>query len=159
MNEELLHDTIGQISEELTAAVDALRHRKRFPWATLCAAAACLCIIAGLFFPNLSARNDSRQEMMQDEHMTEAGNTDTVCLRAIVLEVHNSYLLVSTQASESGNTTADSTSTAYSAIEVSLPKRADVFSVGDEVTIFYDGTMLERYPPVIPTVYRIEKVG
>lgn len=158
MNEELLHDAIGQIGEGLTVPVDALRRRRKFPWAGLCAAAACLCIVIGLAYPGFSARNDSQQEMMQDEHMTEAKNSHTVCLQATVVEVYDSYLVVSTQTAESGSTAADSMSTAYSAIEVSLPEGAEDFSAGDQVEIFYDGIMLERYPPVIPTVYKIEKV-
>lgn len=47
---EHIHDALTLLPEELVAPVDALRRKKRIPWKGLCAVAACLCLVAGLWF-------------------------------------------------------------------------------------------------------------
>lgn len=72
-------------------------------------------------------------------------------LRATVLEVHDSYLLVSPEGGTPESSTADK-------IEVSI-KNKEVWpipSVGDTVLIIYDGNVQETYPARIPNVYRVE---
>lgn len=46
---EHIHDALTLLPEELLTPVDALRRRKRFRWQPIAAAAACLCLIAGLW--------------------------------------------------------------------------------------------------------------
>lgn len=50
MNAESLHDAITLLPEELLIPVDRLRQKKRVPWKSLIAVAACFCILLGLRF-------------------------------------------------------------------------------------------------------------
>ena len=45
MNEQHIHDAIGEISEELIDPVARLRMKKRYPVAKWVAAAACVCLV------------------------------------------------------------------------------------------------------------------
>lgn len=47
---ENIHDALTLLPDDLIAPVDALRRKKRIPWRSLTAAAACLCLCAGLYF-------------------------------------------------------------------------------------------------------------
>jgi len=48
MRVDVLHDAMTLLPEELLLPVDALRRKKRFPWRSLLATAACLCLVVGL---------------------------------------------------------------------------------------------------------------
>ena len=50
MKAESLQDAITLLPEELLIPVDRLRQKKRFPWKSLIAAAACFCLLVGLQF-------------------------------------------------------------------------------------------------------------
>lgn len=70
-NAEHIHDALSLLPDELLAPVDALRQKKRFPWKSLTALAACLCLIAGLwlFFPgavSMDSANGSAENLPQD---------------------------------------------------------------------------------------------
>ena len=49
MNAENLQDAISLLPEEMIADVDRLRQRKSTPWKALVAAAACVCLLTGLW--------------------------------------------------------------------------------------------------------------
>ena len=50
MNAETLQDAITLLPEDLLIPVDRLRQKKRVPWKSLVAVAACLCLLVGLRF-------------------------------------------------------------------------------------------------------------
>lgn len=50
MNAENLQDAISLLPEEMLADVDRLRQKKRAPWKGVIAAAACLCLLASLWW-------------------------------------------------------------------------------------------------------------
>lgn len=50
INPEHIHDALTLLPEELLSPVAALRQKKRVPWKHLTAVAACLCLVAGLWF-------------------------------------------------------------------------------------------------------------
>ena len=50
MKPETFQDAMTLLPEELLEPVDALRQKKRFPWRSVLATAACLCLVAGLAF-------------------------------------------------------------------------------------------------------------
>ena len=49
MNAEQLQDAISLLPEEMVADVDRLRQRKSTPWKGVIAAAACICLLTGLW--------------------------------------------------------------------------------------------------------------
>ena len=49
MNAENLQDAISLLPEEMVADVDRLRRKKHTPWKALVAAAACICLLTGLW--------------------------------------------------------------------------------------------------------------
>lgn len=50
MNAEQFQDAITLLPEDLLQPVDALRRRKRVPWPSILATAACFCLLVGLAF-------------------------------------------------------------------------------------------------------------
>lgn len=52
MNAENLHDAISLLPEDLLTPVDQLRQKKRIPWRSITAVAACLCLAVGLWLIN-----------------------------------------------------------------------------------------------------------
>lgn len=48
MKADEFHDAMTLLPEELLEPVDALRRKKRFPWRSVLATAACLCLVVGL---------------------------------------------------------------------------------------------------------------
>lgn len=52
MKVETLHDAISLLPEELLTPVDRLRQKKRMPWKSITAVAACLCLAVGFFLLN-----------------------------------------------------------------------------------------------------------
>ena len=61
MNPEKLQDAISLLPEALLTPVDRLRQKKRVPWKSIAAVAACLCLVIGLsfLFPGASTAMDS----------------------------------------------------------------------------------------------------
>ena len=49
MNPEQLHDAISLLSDDLLVPVDKLRQKKRIPWKSVAALAACACLVVGLW--------------------------------------------------------------------------------------------------------------
>ena len=70
---------------------------------------------------------------------------------AMVIEVHEQYLLVEPEIGSTERTSADR-------IEISLQNKGSwpIPRVGDEVMVVYDGLIQETYPARITNVYRIE---
>ena len=78
-------------------------------------------------------------------------SSDHSQLRATVLEVHDSYLLVAPEGGTPERSVADK-------IEVSLKERESwpIPQVGDAILVVYDGNIQETYPARITNVYRVE---
>lgn len=88
MNPEKLHDALNQLPDDLIAAADALRQRKKTPlvWKRLVPVAACFVLVLGalyaalpLLHPKGAAENAAPMEMMQDSmsQMELAGVPET----------------------------------------------------------------------------------
>lgn len=73
MNAEQLHDALSGLSEDMLTQVDALRRKKHMSWKSLTAVAACLFLVAGLwfFFPGDITATDSAT----GSGIPEVGNT------------------------------------------------------------------------------------
>lgn len=58
---EHIHDALTLLPDELLEPVDALRQKRRIPWKSVTATAACLCLVAGLwlFAPNTALKGAS----------------------------------------------------------------------------------------------------
>lgn len=104
MNPEILHDAISRLPEDLLTPVDALRQKKRFPWKSLSALAACLCLAAGLwlFFPGgISMDNSNGSAMPPEEGLgsisdgfSQEESATQSPWDAKVTQVYETYILV-----------------------------------------------------------------
>lgn len=68
---EHIHDALTLLPEELLKPVDALRRKKRIPWKGMTAAAACLCLVVGLWFllpgaVSMDSANGSAEYLPED---------------------------------------------------------------------------------------------
>ena len=76
MKTENLVDALGLLPEELLEEADLLRQKKRFPWKPVTALAACLCLVAGLWFMNPGNKSmDAAPENAggtRDEHFPQS---------------------------------------------------------------------------------------
>lgn len=63
-----IHDALNLLPDDLLAPVEAMRQRKRFPWRSVTAVAACLCLGVGLwyFFPGLTMKNGAAEAMPEN---------------------------------------------------------------------------------------------
>jgi hypothetical protein len=52
---EHIHDALTLLPDDLLEPVDALRQKRRIPWKSITATAACLCLVAGLWLLNPGA--------------------------------------------------------------------------------------------------------
>ena len=174
MNEHLIHDAIGEISEELIDPVAKLRQKKRYPVIKWAAVAACLCLVLslplGLGSKNgLKMENTTGSPEMENENLfsgmldrvdgaadVTVGAADVTvgtAFRAKVLEVQEKSLLVTPLEGEKELLSSDK-------IYVSLGKLAQVpeIRVGDILMIHYDGMIQETYPAQINGTYAIDIV-
>ncbi len=171
MNEAQLHDALGELPEELLAPVDALRTRKRTPWVKWISMAACLALIVGFstwllpdFFGGVAMDNageaapelqygclDDAGMAPNDCVQNSASSTGLHSFRATVLEVHDTYLLVTPKEGQPEASTAGQ-------IEVSLPQLQQLpdIAIGDAIEIFYDGMLQETFPARATKVFRID---
>ena len=167
MNEHLIHDAIGEISEELIDPVAKLRQKKRYPVIKWAAVAACLCLVLslplGLGSKNgLKMENTAGSPEMENENLFSgildrvdgaADVTVGTAFRAKVLEVQEKSLLVTPLEGEKELLSSDK-------IYISLGKLAQVpeIRVGDILMIHYDGMIQETYPAQINGTYAIDIV-
>ena len=149
MNEQHIHDAIGELSEEILAPVAKLRQKKRYPVAPWVAAAACVCLLLCLPMGMLdkaapeSALNNGTAEMQKEDLFYGAtmdkANADI--FQAKVLEVYEGTALVEPLEGEQERSSADK-------FHISLQHLKDLpeIQVGDVVEIVYDGLIQETYP-------------
>ena len=167
MKESQLHDALNELDEELIMPVAALRAKKRYPWMKWVAMAACFCLIlsvpflwqtssdnaAGSVVQNMS--QDKVYGYMADSSSNEAlsGSVSVAFFTAQVLEVHETYLVVSPLEGEREYGSTDR-------IEVSLAGISQLpqFTVGDTVRVFYSGELEEVHPVRADGVWKIEIV-
>lgn len=103
INGECIHDALTLLPDELLAPVDALRRKKRIPWKSLGALAACVCLVAGLWLllpsgaVSKDSSNGSAENLPQEGHgaiadsiIQESGNGEY--LTATVLSVHDDHI-------------------------------------------------------------------
>ena len=72
--------------------------------------------------------------------------------KGTVLEVLDGAILVSVNEDEDEIKSSDKMSVS---LNTKVKDSMTSFKVGDKVTVFYDGSILESYPAQIPTVYAI----
>ena len=163
MNGSQIHNTIGELSEDLIAPVAKLRMKKRHPVLKWAAVAACLCLILSLSLgrngPWLVKFESTVDDALQENDYS--GVADSVhtsvhasAFRAKVLEVHaGSGILVQPLKGETERNTADRFEVSFRNVE-QIPQ----IKVGDIVEIVYDGRIQEIYPCRIPGTITIEVI-
>lgn len=115
-----------------------MNYKKPGFWIILTAIVTCI-VVAVCFLTN----------PIKDDNENPSNPAVECQFRALVMEVHDQYLLVEPVNGSAERNSADR-------IEVSLPDQTAMPKVGDEVTIVYDGQIQETYPARITNVYRID---
>ena len=104
MKPDVFHDAITLLPEDLLEPVDALRQRKRFPWKSMLATAACLCLVTGLALgyakviaPASAEDADyiNKSEMPMEENAVNQSQAEAPSLVEVV-EVAEDYVMVVT---------------------------------------------------------------
>ena len=159
MNEQHIHDALGELSEEILAPVAKLRQKKRYPIAPWIATAACLCLLLCLPMDRLdkaapeSALDNGTAEMEKEDIFYGAtmDKANAAIFRAKVLEVYDGTALVEPLEGEQELSSSDK-------FHISLGHLQDLpeIQVGDVVEITYDGLIQETYPCRITGTLRIK---
>lgn len=105
--------------------------------------AICICIAAMLLFSGCAKMN-----------MNTVVNEPN--FSGIVTEVYENSILVAVNEGEDALKSSDLISVS---LDVQLKDSMTDFSVGDEVRVYYDGTIAESYPAQVHTVYAIVLVS
>ena len=101
MNAETFHDAISLLPEEMVADVDRLRQRKSTPWKGVIAAAACVCLLVGVWAlhnggikaeSGNSAPNCAEDAGAGMEHSQDCSQTTP--MEAIIVEVQEDRIIV-----------------------------------------------------------------
>lgn len=102
MTAEHIHDALNYLSDDLLQATDALRQKKRIPWKSFAALAACACLVAGLwlFFPGVTAMDSATENALPETEDLQASSTTGEYICALVVAVQTDKILVTTAQSE-----------------------------------------------------------
>ena len=122
-----------------------MNYKKPAFWIIIAAIVTCIVVaVCFLTNPKTNPNNDPSLPLdIQDPNASQ--------FAATVLEVHDTYLLVTPEPGSIAATSADK-------IEVSLQNLESIptFRVGNTILIVYDGYIQETYPARVNTVYRVE---
>jgi len=99
MNGEKLMDAMNLLPNDILEETDKLRKRKTFPWKSLTALAACLCLVAGLWLVSPALRGVSSAESAEapaqevadahfSDHQASTGHSKAVFTVVAVYEDH-----------------------------------------------------------------------
>lgn len=101
MKAESLHDAISLLPEELLTPVDRLRQKKRVPWKSLAAVAACLCLVVGLWLLNpgnmvaMDSANSGAGAPERGDLVTESAQSGSTAGYVVeVIRVDEGYAIV-----------------------------------------------------------------
>ena len=146
MNPELLHDAISLLPTDLLADVDHLRQKKAKPWKGLLAAAACLCLVVGLWhiLPDDMKAMDAENGNGMGMDYQSAESATAAPMTATVIEVQEDQIIVLP-----GEVFTDT-----QPVTVLLTELEDipVLEANQNIRIYYS----ETTDPLIP--YRIEVI-
>ena len=149
MNEQHIHEAMGELSEQILAPVAKLRQKKRYPVAPWVAAAACVCLLIclpkGVFDTAKaeSAMPNAALDMELEDHFYGAtmDKVNVAIFRAKVLDVDERAVLVEPLEGARELLSADK-------FYISLHHLQDLpeMQVGDILEITYNGLIRESYP-------------
>lgn len=151
MNAEQLQDAISLLPEEMVADVDQLRRKKPNPWKGIIAAAACLCVLVGLWSlgnggikaESGSAAPDRYYNDDADMESAESNSQVAPGMTATVVEVQEDRIIV---------LPGETLTSIAQPITVMLTQLEDIPTLekNQRIRIYYN----EKTDPLIP--YKIE---
>lgn len=103
---DTLHDAISLLPQDLLIPVDRLRQKKRVPWKSAAALAACLCLVVGLWFSNppvkvaTDSANGKGEEAEYEPMATHQFSTTASGIAVKVLRVEEKHLVVAQEEPE-----------------------------------------------------------
>ena len=157
MKPETFQDAMTLLPEELLTPVDALRQKKRFPWKSVLATAACLCLVVGLalgyaqIIAPASAENAAGDaEMPMQEAVTQSKAEEPSLVEVVRVEADHIFVV--------NATSNNSDSCALRApIKITFEKVSTLpaFEVGQRLLIYWDSADYDSTEHMI-TPYRIE---
>lgn len=155
MKPEIFQDAMTLLPEELLEPVDALRQKKRFPWRSVLATAACLCLVVGLalgyarIIAPASMEADENMAPPQQENVSQSQTEEPSLVE--VVQVEADYVMVVNASAISGDSCA-----LRAPIKLYFEKLTQVpaLQVGQILEIYWN---TEDYDPVehAITPYRI----
>lgn len=165
MNAEKLMDAMNLLPDDLLEETDALRQKKRIPWKSLTALAACLCLAVGLWFAlpgtktadsafDSAAENGAETENVKDGSGITAGeqqsSSTTGFIDVTVAEVCEDYITVTADMHED---ISDRTP-----IEVSLKELEEIpqLETGQHIRLYLGIQSEESYEGTVLTPHKIE---
>ena len=146
MKPETFQDAMTLLPEELLAPVDALRRKKRFPWKSVLATAACFCLVVGLavgysrIIAPASAEDAEENMAPAQEHCSQSKTDPPSLVEVVQVEADHVYVVYA------GNATGDSCAL-RAPIKLTFEKLPQVpdLKVGQRLHIYWD---MEDHDPV-----------
>lgn len=98
MTPEHIHDALNYLPDDLLEATDALRQKKRIPWRSVTAVAACACLAVGLwlFFPGATAMDNATESDQLEGENYHSESSTAEFITALVVEVEADRIWVTT---------------------------------------------------------------
>lgn len=161
MKPEQLQDAMTLLPEELLQPVDALRQKKRFPWKSVLATAACFCLVVGLalgymrIIAPVSAENGAAKGEAEAPMQEAVSDSTSVAPSLVeVVKVEADHIMVVN--ANSGNSDSCALRAPIKILFTKLPEAPSV-EVGQLLELYWH---TEDYDPVehAITPYRIEIV-
>ena len=139
MKPEVFQDAMTLLPEELLEPVDALRQKKRFPWRSVLATAACLCLVVGLALgyariiaPASDSDEAGNMAPPQQENVSQS-QAETPSLVEVV-QVEADHIFVVTTTCESPEDCMQ-----WAPVRITFEKlsRTPAFEVGQKLLIYW----------------------
>lgn len=157
MKPDVFQDAMTLLPEEMLEPVDALRRKKLFPWKSVLATAACLCLVVGLalgyarIIAPASAANEAADMAPPQEENVSQSKTEEPSLVEVV-RVEADHIFVVNPSSSNSDSCALRAPIKITFEKISTPP---AFEVGQRLLIYWDSADYDATEHMI-TPYRIE---
>lgn len=156
MKADEFHDAMTLLPEELLEPVDALRQKKRFPWRSVLATAACLCLVVGLalgyarLVAPASMEADENMAPPQQENVSQSKAEAPSLVEVVQVEADHIFVV-------NANSNNSDSCALRAPIKITFEKipTRPTFEVGQKLLIYWDSTDYDSTEHMI-TPYRIE---
>ena len=157
MKPETFQDAMTLLPEEMLEPVDALRRKKLFPWKSVLATAACLCLVVGLALgyariiaPASAANEAGDMAPPQAENVSQSQTEEPSLVEVVRVEADHMFVV-----NPSSNNSDSCALRAPIKITFEKISTRPAFEVGQRLLIYWDSADYDATEHMI-TPYRIE---